>query len=394
MNDRIILHCDMNAFFASVELLDFPEYKELPVAICGDPKNRHGIILAKNEHAKKYNVKTAETIYSAKRKCPNLICLPPHMDKYKKYSRLMNELYLSYTDMVEPFSIDESWLDVTASQSLFGDGEKIANEIREKTKSKFGLTLSAGVSFNKIFAKMGSKYKKPDATTVISRENYKDIIWPLDISEMFFVGKATAEKLKNTNIKTIGDLAKTDEKFLTSLLGKYGKTLYEYANGLDNAPVALYTHKEQAKSIGHATTFSADISSEDEIKTALYTLTDKVATRLRKSKLRAYSIKIDIKDSNFKVFTKQRQLQFAINTADDLSKNAMLIIKSFWPSGKPIRLLSVTAINLVNENESEQLSMFEGSASVNRKKNEAVERTVDDIRKKYGKEAIKFGRGL
>ena len=207
--DRVILHCDMNGFFASVELLDYPQLRDKPMAVCGNPENRHGIILAKNEIAKKYGVVTAETLWQARKKCPDLQVVPPHHDKYKHYSRMINDIYLRFTDMVEPFSVDESWLDVTASLKLFGAGKEIADTIRQTVKKELGLTLSVGVSYNKIFAKMGSDYKKPDATTIITRENFKNLLWPLDIHEMFFVGDATAARLHECGIKTIGELALT-----------------------------------------------------------------------------------------------------------------------------------------------------------------------------------------
>ena len=202
--NRVILHCDMNGFYASVELLDYPQLRDKPMAVCGDPESRHGIILAKNEIAKQYGIVTAETLWQARKKCPELQTVPPHHQKYQYYSRLINDIYLQYTDMVEPFSVDESWLDVTASQKLFGSGRQIADKIRHQVKKELGLTLSAGVSFNKIFAKMGSDYKKPDATTVITLENYKELLWPLDIRDLFFVGKATADKLQGIGIHTIG----------------------------------------------------------------------------------------------------------------------------------------------------------------------------------------------
>ena len=217
--DRVILHCDMNSFFASVELLEHPELKDRPVAVCGDPESRHGIILAKNEPAKAFGIVTAETLSQARRKCPGLVLLRPHHEKYRRYSRLINSIYYRYTDMVEPFSIDESWLDVTASRRLFGTGREIADSIRETVKKELGLTLSAGVSYNKIFAKMGSEYRKPDATTEITRENYRDILWPQPVENMFFVGFATAQKLKSSHIHTIGDLACARDDRLESLLG-------------------------------------------------------------------------------------------------------------------------------------------------------------------------------
>ena len=210
----------MNGFYASVELLDRPDLMDKPMAVCGDPESRHGIILAKNEIAKKFGIVTAETIWQAKKKCPDLQLVAPHHDKYKEYSKKINQIYLEYTDMVEPFSIDESWLDVTASQVLFGSGREIADTIRERVKQELGLTLSVGVSYNKIFAKMGSEYKKPDATTEITRENYQILLWPLDIGEMFFVGHATADKLRQMGIHTIGDLACANPLMLEKLLGK------------------------------------------------------------------------------------------------------------------------------------------------------------------------------
>lgn len=390
--DRTILHCDMNGFYASVELLDYPQYKNIPMAVCGDPKSRHGIILAKNEPAKKFGIKTAETIWQAKKKCPSLVCVPPHHDKYSKYSKMINEIYLRYTDMVEPFSIDESWLDVSASLTLFGSGKEIADQIRETVKKELGLTLSAGVSFNKIFAKMGSEYKKPDATTVITRENYKKIIWPMDISEMFFVGKATADKLKTAGIHTIGDLANTSRPLLVSMLGKHGGMLYDYANGLDEEPVSLYSDREIIKSVGHGMTFTRNITGNEDIKAALSGLCDKVASRLRKNKMRAWGVKVDIKDPDFNVVSKQKQLDAAINTAEDISIASYELITSFWPLDRPIRLLTVTAINLVDENEAQQLSFFDTENTQRRQRAESVERTLDMIRDKYGSSSIGFGR--
>ena len=306
--DRVILHCDMNGFFASVELLSHPELREKPMAVCGDPDSRHGIILAKNEIAKKYGIVTAETIWQAKKKCPDLQLVPPHMADYKYYSQEINKIYQRFTDMVEPFSIDESWLDVTASQSLFGTGRQIADTIRQTIKNELALTLSAGVSFNKVFAKMGSEYKKPDATTEITRQNYKTLLWPLKADELFFVGKATAQKLTGAGILTIGDIACANPQMLKSLLGKSGTQLWEYANGMDQSPVALFSKEEEIKSIGNGTTFKRNLTSTDDILTAVTALSDTVSARLRKHHLKASGIKVDIKDPYFKVISRRKQL--------------------------------------------------------------------------------------
>ena len=235
--DRIILHCDLNCFYASVELLSHPDLRDVPVAVCGDPSSRHGIILAKNEPAKQFGVKTAETIWQAKKKCPDLVLLPPHHDLYREYSKKVNAIYDEYTDLVEPFGIDESWLDVTHSLHLFGgDAKALADTLRQRMKRELGLTLSVGISFNKVFAKLGSDYKKPDATTLISRENWKEIVWPLPVGDLLYVGGAARKLLKQYGVETIGQLAGCKQDMLEALMGKMGVQLYEFANGLDDVP--------------------------------------------------------------------------------------------------------------------------------------------------------------
>ena len=387
--DRVILHCDMNGFFASVELLSHPELQGRPMAVCGSPDKRHGIILAKNELAKRAGVVTAETVWQALKKCPDLQFVPPHMSKYKHYSRLINEIYQRFTDMVEPFSIDESWLDVTASQSLFGNGKEIADTIRETVKNELGLTLSAGVSFNKIFAKMGSEYKKPDATTIITRENYREILWPLPAGEMFFVGKATAQKLSSAGINTIGDIAMANPDVLEGMLGKQGRQLWKYTNGLDTSPVTRVGNAERIKSVGNGVTFTRDLITEDDIITAVTSLSDTVAGRLRKYGMRAYGVKVDIKDPYFKVISRQKQLFTPTNLASEISKNAIDIIHASWKKGSPIRMLTITGINLTDEFFNEQLSLFEGDG-ISRKKGEQIERAMDEVRRKYGNSSIGF----
>ncbi len=390
--DRTILHCDMNGFYASVELLDHPELKDKPMAVCGNPENRHGIILAKNEIAKKCGVATAETLWQARRKCPRLRVVPPHHEKYRYYSKLINNIYLEFTDMVEPFSVDESWLDVTASLNLFGSGRKIADKIRDSVRKRLGLTLSAGVSFNKIFAKMGSDYKKPDATTVISRENFKNILWPLDVTSMFFVGKSTAEKLKTLGINTIGELALCDRRTMVSMLGKQGGLIHDYANGLDDAPVLRYDAREPAKSIGNGITFRRDLSGTDDIKIAVISLSDTVATRLRKHKMKASGVKVDIKSPAFKTISRQQQLDNPTNLAETIAETSMDIIRKSWQLSSPIRMITITAINLCDEEQSMQLSLFFDEQDS--EKSEKIERTMDDIREKFGSDSISFGRIL
>ena len=387
--DRVILLCDMNGFYASVELLEHPELRDKPMAVSGDPDNRHGIILAKNQLAKEYGVVTAETIWKAKQKCPDLQLVRPHMEKYRYYSGLINEIYQRFTDMVEPFSIDESWLDVTASQKLFGTGKEIADTIRQTVKSELGMTLSSGVSFNKTFAKMGSEYKKPDATTEITRENFKELLWPLPAGELFGVGRATNEKLRHLGIRTIGDIAGSKKEFLTAMFGKQGTLMWEHANGIDDDPVSLYNEREQIKSVGNGITFRRDLVTSDDIAIAVKGLSDTVAGRLRKYGLKACGVKVDIKDPHFKVISRQKQLISPTWLAEEIASAASEIIAQSWCKGSPIRMLTITGINLTEQVSQEQLSLF-GTDIMTKEKMEKMELTMDEVRKKYGKHAIGF----
>lgn len=387
--DRVILHCDMNGFYASVELLDHPELRDKPMAVSGDPDNRHGIILAKNQLAKEYGVVTAETIRKAKQKCPELQLVRPHMARYRYYCGLINAIYQRFTDMVEAFSIDESWLDVTASQKLFGSGRQIADTIRETVKAELGLTLSAGVSFNKTFAKMGSEYKKPDATTEITRENFKDMLWPLPAGDLFGVGKATTEKLRQAGIFTIGDIANSSKDFLIAMFGKQGAVIWDHANGIDDDPVSRFDEKEQIKSVGNGITFKRDLSTSSDIVVAVKGISDTVAGRLRKYGLKACGVKVDIKDPHFKVISRQKQLVSPTWLAEEIADAANEIISCSWRKGSPIRMITITGINLTEQGSQEQLSLF-GTDIDTREKMEKMELTMDAVRKKYGSGAIGF----
>ena len=393
--DRTILHCDMNSFYASVELLEHPELDGKPVAVCGDPHSRHGIILAKNEEAKKYKVQTAETIWQARRKCPDLILLAAHHYKYEQFSKIINAIYLRYTDLVEPFSIDESWLDVTGSLSKFGmTGKEIADEIRETVKTETGLRQSVGVSFNKIFAKMGSDYKKPDATTVITRENYKDILWPLPARDLIFVGKSTAAKLESLNIRTIGAIAQADPSMLHRVFGKHGDEMYRYANGLEDSPVARYDAAREYKSVGNGITFRRNLQGRGDVRTAVVSLSDRVSVRLRKHGLRASGVKVDIKDPNLRTISRQMQLESSTNSSAELAKAAMDLIDRNWRYTDPIRLITVTGINISEGMPEEQISLFEPVLEEKRKQNEAIDAAMDSIRDKFGKYSIMHGGAL
>ena len=350
--ERVILHCDLNSFYASVELLDHPELRDRPVAVCGDPSSRHGVILAKNEPAKKFQVKTAETVWQARRKCPGLILLPAHHWKYREYSKKVNAVYERYTDLVEPFSIDESWLDVTGTLHLFGgDARALADEIRRVLREELSLTVSVGVSFNKIFAKMGSDYKKPDATTVISRENYRELLWPLPVTDLLFVGRAAARVLEQYGVHTIGDLAAYDREALGKLLGRQGYTLHDYASGAEHSPVIPAREQPGPKSVGNGLTFPRNLEGWTELRTAVTELSDEVAVRLRKHALKCTTVQVTIRDPNFKDICRQKRLSAPTYVSRDLTDAAMELIRASWNPRAPVRALTITAQNLVGEGD-------------------------------------------
>ena len=386
MPDRVILHCDCNGFYASVECALNPELKNVPMAVGGSQEARHGIILAKNELAKRYNIQTAETIYSAKKKCPNLVIVPPHHDLYEEYSRRVNAIYAEYTDLVEKFGIDESWLDVTGSQKLFGSGEEIANILRKRIREEIGITISVGVSFNKVFAKLGSDYKKPDATTVISRDNFKDIIYPLSVKDLLFVGKRTAETLTRLHIKTIGELAHADEAMLSKMLGKQGETIYRYARGEDVSPVDPHANDE-IKSVGNGMTFRRDLQGETDIQCGVSHLAESIAARMRHKGVKCTVVQVTIKNPDFVSIQRQEKLEHPTNLAKEITEKAMEIVRRNWNLNSPIRMLTVTGGGIVYNNEACQISFFEESAQDS--KREQLEKTLDSIRGKYGKDSVK-----
>ncbi len=389
--DRTILHCDLNGFYASVECLLKPELTNVPMAVSGNVENRHGIILAKNELAKGYGIKTAETVWQAKKKCPELILVPPHHDLYSKYSKIVRKIYDRFTNRVEPFGIDEAWLDVTGSLNIFGNGKEIADKIRETIKSEVGLTASVGVSFNKIFAKLGSDYKKPDATTIISRENYKDIVYPLPVSALLFVGKSAKARLAEIGIDTIGQLADSNKNLLINIFGKSGAVMHDYANGLDNSEVQLSNAVQDIKSVGRGMTFSHNLIGLNDIKEEVLPLAEDVATRLRENGLKCCGVQLTIRNPEFKDITRQKQLRQPTYLIIEIFEAAIQILREQWDLNKPIRMLTVTGINLVSENEGEQLSIFDLGEGSKRERIEKLEKTVSEIRHRYGKESISLG---
>ncbi len=392
--DRTILHCDCNGFYASVECVLKPELKNVPMAVGGNEETRHGIILAKNELAKKFNVLTAETIWQAKRKCPELVVVPPHRELYYQYSKQVKDIYCRYTDYVESFGLDEAWLDVTESKRLFGSGIKIANELRHIVREETGLTISVGVSFCKVFAKLGSDYKKPDATTVFDRTNWKEKIYPIPVRDLLYVGRRTSEEFEHLGIKTIGELAEFDEQIIIERFGKVGAMLYRYANGLDDEPVKSVDEKREVKSVGNGTTFPHDLTTEDEVRDGIYALSDSIAVRMRRKGMKCTTVQVTIKDPDFKTINRQQKLDFPTYTARDIRKAAMEIVKKAWNMKMPIRMLSVTGTGLIKDDAIyEQMTFFEAD-NMHSKKAEKLEKTVDSLKNRFGDIVSLGGRGI
>ena len=388
--DRIIFHCDLNCFYASAELLDHPELRHLPVAVCGDPESRHGIILAKNEPAKGFGVKTAETIWQARKKCPELVLLPAHHDKYRRLSRQVGEIYREYTDLVEPFGIDESWLDLTGSLHLFGgDAAALADRLRDRLRRELGLTISVGVSFNKVFAKLGSDYKKPDATTVITRENFRRIVWPLPVSDLLYVGRAAEQTFQRFGVKTIGDLAAFDRQALFTLLGKHGVQLHDYACGLDRSPVSPAGQYTPPKSVGNGFTFPRNLQGREEIRGGITQLSDHVAARLRLCGMKCQGVSLAIRDPDFHDISRQTRLDAPTYLGRELARSAMALADQCWSMDRPVRALTVTAIYLIPAEEAAaQLELWDAPRQHQRERRERLEQAMDAIRAKYGGRAI------
>ncbi len=389
MKERIILHCDLNNFFASVSLLSNPTLYDMPVAVCGSEQERHGIVLAKNEIAKKYGVKTAEAVWEAKRKCPDLITLPPDYKKYHEYSRLAQKIYARYTDLIEPFGIDECWLDVTGSTLLFGTGEEIADKIRCDIKRELGITISVGVSFNKVFAKLGSDMKKPDAITVISRDNFKQKVWPLAVSELLFVGKKTAEKLNQNGIFTVEDITKCDDEMLSRLLGKAGGQLKCYALGEDTSLVRPPCDDDAPKSIGRTITPPKDIKTRDEVWKIYIGIAEEISRILHEKNLYASTIQVHTRDTTLKTKEYSQTLDNPLNTSILLAREAIKIFEKNYNWNLPLRSVGFRVTNLKGDNVAFQQDLF-GNCNDDQRQ-EKIENSILTVRKRFGNDSLKRG---
>ena len=385
---RIVLHSDLNNFFASVECRNNPDLFGKPVAVCGNKADRHGIVLAKNEMAKKYGVKTAEAIWEAKAKCPGLVIVPPNYDEYVRYSGMVKEIYYGYTDMIESFGIDEAWIELTGDRKIktLEQGEIIAQEIRNKVKEKTGLTVSVGVSDNKIFAKLASDFKKPDAVTVFGPHNYEDVISKIDVGELLFVGKNTRKRLALFGINTIGDLASSNCSFMRSMLGKNGESLYIDACGANSSRVSRWGNADEAKSVGNSVTLPYDLKDACQVHEVFSALAEKVAYRLRSSGYAANTLCISVRSTGLVTTEKQTKIETTSN-AVELARAATRLYMENYDNNKPVRSVGLRTTNLVSKKSGVQVNMFD-TGLLKREKREKLDNAVDKIRSRYGAAAI------
>lgn len=384
--ERIILHSDCNSFYASVECLRHQEIREKAVAVGGDIEQRHGIILAKNQLAKQFHVSTGEAIWQAKQKCPELIVLPPDFPLYLRFSRLARDIYLDYSNRVEPFGLDEAWLDITSSENQKDKGERTAQEIRKRIREELGITVSIGVSYNKIFAKLGSDYRKPDAVTMITKENYRQIAWPLPVSDLLYVGPATKRKFNGFGVHTIGELAQTPVEILRSKFGKIGDVLWCFSNGLDSSPVADFQNQPVVKSIGNSTTAPRDLERDEDVKMILYVLADSVARRLREQGLKGRTIHFSVRDNSLFSFTRQKSLLSYTNLTGEIAGEALSLFREHYQWKRPVRSVGISVSDLAADTIYSQTSLF--CDEVKREKMERLDNAVDRLKARFGTFAV------
>ena len=379
---RHILHVDQNCFYASVEMQRHPELRDKPLAVCGSQEERHGIVLTANYLAKPYGVKTGMAIWQARQNCPNLVILPPDMDEYIRFSRMAREIYEDYTDQIEPFGLDESWLDVTGSVGLFGDPMSIAREISGRIKFELGITASIGVSDNKITAKLGSDYKKPDAITRIEADNYKEIAYPLPVEDLLYVGPATSRKLRAIGISTIGRLAECPVDVLVRRLGKMGAVLHTFANGRDVSPVQKSDHVPNIKSVGNSATTPRDLETEADVKLMLYLLAESVCARMRELVSRCTVVEIYVRDTQLNSIVRQRKLQAPSCSSQELAETGLDIFRRNYRWDRPVRSIGLRGAGLVEAQGTVQLSLY--TEDQKRNKWERIDTAVDHLRQRYG----------
>lgn len=384
--ERVILHCDLNNFYASVECSKDPALRDVPVAVAGNKELRHGIILAKNQLAKEKGIQTGQTIWEAQQQCENLIVLPPDFHEYLRFSKMVKEIFSDYTDRIEDYGIDESWLDVTESTSLFGDGETIARTIQERVYREVGLTCSIGVSFNKIFAKLGSDYKKPMGLTIITKENYQEVVWPLSVDQLLYVGRATIQKLHYMGIHTIGDLAQSKYGHIKQSLGKWGEYLWLFANGKDQSSVATFDYRFPIKSIGNGITPPKDIYTLDEFRLIAYVLCESIVVRMREQNVAGRCVQLHLRTTSLHSYSRQITLSQPVYTVNRLVNTAVALCEKHYDFKTPLRSLSLSVTQLLYRDAPMQLSLFDDEDV---QEEEQLDLAMAQIRKRFGNFSVR-----
>lgn len=385
--ERVILHCDANAFYASVECLYTPSIRHRPVAVCGSVEERHGIVLTKNQIAKQFGVQTGEAIWQARQKCPDLICVPPDYGLYIRFSKCMCRIYEEYSDRVESFGLDEAWIDLSSPGLTVRGGERIAHEIRVRVKRELGITVSVGVSFNKIFAKLGSDMKKPDAVTVIPADSFREKVWPLPVGDLLFVGPATRRKLADMNVRTIGDLARFDAECLRGRLGKPGLVLKAYAAGLDRSPVMPADARIAIQSVGNSATPSHDLQTPADARCLCYLLAESVAARLRQEGLRARCVSLSVRSAELVTRSCQQTLPRATNLTGEIAQAAVQLFDGRFAGGFPYRSAGLSCSVLTPDDAPVQLDFLGDEAR--RIKTERLESAIDGLRRRFGHQIVR-----
>ena len=385
--ERVIVHSDINHCYAQIEEMLHPELRQVPMAVGGHEEMRHGIILAKNDLAKAAGVKTASTLREAKKVCPELLIIHPHYDDYLYYTSEVKDIYREYTDHVESFGLDEAWIDLTHSSQVFGDGISVARKIQKRVREELGLEVSMGIYYNKIFAKMGSDLKKKMGFSIITQDNYQEVLWPLPIEDLFYVGYRTAPKLKARGISKIGDLAKKEPAYLRSFLGKMGEVLWYFANGYDASEVLAVSHEQQPKSVGNGITAVMDMKNREDMKMVFTVLVESVATRLKQQGLKGDVISIAIRNTDLKYYTRQRKIEKATNIASEIMKVVMELVDENVDFHYAYRSIDVHVSHLCIDDGVEQLSLFIDEKQ--REKEKKLDIVMDEIREKYGFDKIK-----
>ncbi len=381
---------DQNCFYASVEMQRHPELRDKPLAVCGSQEERHGIVLAANYIAKPYGVKTGMAVWQARQRCPHLVMLPPDMGEYIRFSQMAREIYEDYTDQIEPFGLDENWLDVTGSVGMFGSPMTIAREISDRMKFELGITCSIGVADNKITAKLGSDYKKPDAITRIERDNYREVVYPLPVEDLLYVGPATSKKLRGLGISTIGGLAQAPLDTLTRKLGKMGTVLQTFALGLDPSPVQKSSHIPNIKSVGNSATTPRDMTCDSDVELMLLLLAESVASRMRELASRCTVVEVYIRDVELNSFCRQRKLEVPTCSSDEIAQTACDLFRQNYRWVRPLRSIGVRGAGLVEATAGTQLSLY--PEETHRDKWERIDAAVDRLRQRYGYRSIQRAR--